>query len=184
MDWNEYNEKHVRRGELLLDLESLKSWEKDLAEMNNGKNGRPYRYPDTFFRFLGVLYVLFHLPFRQIEDFIRALGRLVPELKVPDHSTIHRRVSKLNLDLSEALFRSNQPVVIAIDASGIKVTNREEWIRKKWKKRKGYLKIQFDVNTETKEVIAFEITTEGVGDSKKFKELVDRSSEMSDIERC
>jgi hypothetical protein len=75
-------------------------------------------------------------------------------------------------------------VVIAIDASGIKVTNREEWIRKKWKKRKGYLKIQFDVNTETKEVIAFEITTEGVGDSKKFKELVDRSSEMSDIERC
>jgi len=41
MNWKEYNEKLVRRGELLLDLEFLKTWDRDISEMNRKKNGRP-----------------------------------------------------------------------------------------------------------------------------------------------
>ncbi|HDH28123.1 MAG TPA: IS5/IS1182 family transposase, partial [Euryarchaeota archaeon] len=64
MNWKEYNERLVRRGELLLDLEFLRTWEDDLEEMNTRKNGRPYAYPEEFIRFLGVLHVLFNLPYR------------------------------------------------------------------------------------------------------------------------
>jgi IS5 family transposase len=182
MNWKEYNEKLVRRGELLLDLEFLKTWDRDISEMNRKKNGRPYRYPDNFFQFLGVLHVLFNLPFRQTEGFVRALSKLMSNLKKPDHATIHRRVSRLDLGLDEHLLKSGS-VVIAIDASGVKVTNRGEWIREKWKHRKGYLKIHFAVNTKTKEVTAFEVTTEEVGDSRRFKELVDKSTEKGKVER-
>lgn len=172
----------VRRGELLLDLEFLRTWEDDLEEMNTRKNGRPYAYPEEFIRFLGVLHVLFNLPYRQTEGFVRALGRFVPSLKNPDHATIHRRVSKLDLNLGDSLSRSEQPVLIAVDASGVKVTNRGDWIREKWKKRKGYLKIHFAVNTKTKEVDAFEVTTEETGDTRMFKVLVDGASEVNDVD--
>jgi hypothetical protein len=181
MDWKEYNEKLVRRGELLLDLEFLKTWDQDISVMNRKKTGRPYSYPDSFFQFLGVIHVLFNLPYRQTEGFVRGLSKLLPNLKKPDHATIHRRVSKLNLNLADSLRKSNEPVIIAIDASGVKVTNRGDWIRKKWKQRKGYLKIHFAVDTKTKEVKAFEVTTEETGDSKKFKHLVDDASDGNDI---
>ena len=36
---------------------------------------------------------------------------------------------------------------IAIDSSGIKVTNKREWIRHKWKVKRGYLKMHIAVNT-------------------------------------
>ncbi len=183
MDWKEYNEKLVRRGELLLDLEFLESWNRDLGVLNRGKEGRPFRYPVGFVQFLGVLHVLFNLPFRQTEGFVRALVRFVPRLRKPDHATIHRRVSSLKLDLADSLRSTNVPVVIAVDASGVKVSNRGDWIRRKWKARKGYLKIHFAVNTKTKEVTALEVTTEETGDNKMFKPLVDKSTENNKVER-
>jgi IS5 family transposase len=170
----------VRRGELLLDLGFLRTWSRDLEDLNKGKAGRPYCYPDGFFRFLGVLHVLFNMPYRQAEGFVRALSMLVPGLRKPDHATIHRRVSRLSLDLADSLRSSKEPVVIAVDASGVKVTNRGGWIRRKWRRRRGYLKIHFAVNTRTKEVVAFEVTTEKVGDNRMFKSLVDKSMESGD----
>jgi hypothetical protein len=63
-------------------------------------------------------------------------------------------------------------LIIAVDASGIKVANRGEWIREQWKKRRGYIKIHFAVDIATKSIVSFELTDEGVGDHKKFKEVV------------
>jgi hypothetical protein len=45
LDWKEYNEHFVQRGEILLAVESLQGWQEELQEMNRGRNGRPFRYP-------------------------------------------------------------------------------------------------------------------------------------------
>jgi len=37
MDWKAVDERLIKRGELILDLESLKKHEKDLEEMKKGK---------------------------------------------------------------------------------------------------------------------------------------------------
>lgn len=165
MNWKEYDEKFVRRGELLLDLEFLKTWDSDISKMNREKTGRPYSYPNSFFQFLGVLRVLFNQPFRHAEGFVRILNKLVPNLEKPDHATIHRRVSKLNLNLADSLRNSKEPVIIALDASGVRVTNRGNWIRKKWGERKGYLNVHFAIDIETKEVKAFEVAAGETGDN-------------------
>ena len=40
-------------------------------------------------------------------------------------------------------------IIIAIDSTGIKVTNRGQWLRDKWNiKKKGYLKIHIAVDTK------------------------------------
>ena len=87
--------------------------------------------------------VFFHLPYRQEEGFVEALSKFVPELRVPDYTTIYRRVSAFVPEFERSLGDLDGEVVIAVDSSGVKVTNRGEWVRELWNRRskKGYLKI-------------------------------------------
>jgi hypothetical protein len=65
--------------------------------------------------------------------------------------------------------------VIAVDSTGIKVTNRSQWMYDKWNiKKKGYLKIHIVVNIKTKEILALDITDEKVHDGKMLKKLVNQ----------
>ena len=69
-------------------------------------------------------------------------------------------------------------IVIAVDSTGIKVTNRGQWMDEKWwnvqNRKEGYLKIHVAVNIKTKEILALEVTEdEKVHDgSKMLKKLV------------
>jgi hypothetical protein len=62
----------------------------------------------------------------------------------------------------------NNVVIIAVDSTGIKVTNRGQWMQDKWnvKNKKGYLKIHVVVDIKTKQILALEVTDEKVHDSK------------------
>jgi len=181
-NWKEYNEQLVRRGEALLDFDFIKGWGVELREMNLSKMGIPYSYPLSYIRFLAFIYVAFNLPYRQLEGFIKAMMRLNSDFEKPDHATIHRRILKLNLNPSDSLKKSNKPITIAVDASGIKVTNRGDWIRKKWKKEKrGFLKIHFAVDTKRRQIVSMEVTDERTGDIKKFKSLVKNSGKVKKV---
>lgn len=68
-----------------------------------------------------------------------------------------------------------RPVTIAVDASGIKVADRGEWIRRRWKRRRGFLKIHIAVDIKTKQIVAMEVTDEGTGDGRMLKPLVERA---------
>ncbi len=70
-NWKEYDEHLVKQGEILLDLESLKGWRKELFEMNKGKNGRPFKYPQSLILFLGIIRFVFKIPYCQPEGFAR-----------------------------------------------------------------------------------------------------------------
>jgi hypothetical protein len=86
---------------------------------------------------------------------------------VPDFTTIiwWRRVirTKINLDPKVNLEREDT-VVIAVDSTGIKVTNRGEWwILDKWNKKrirkKGFIKVHVaTVNIKTKKIVSMEVT--------------------------
>jgi len=174
-DWSRYNEELTRRGEILLDFSVMDEWKHELVEANDGKVGEPYHYPEAFIRLLGFIRLLFHLPYRQSEGFIRAMAKYVDGLQVPDYSTIDRRVNRLNLNLEDTLIKSKGPVSIAVDASGIKVHNSGDWIRKVWKVKKGYLKVHFAVNIKTKQVVSMDVSSEKVHDSKRLKRLVSKA---------
>jgi hypothetical protein len=114
----------VRRGEILLDLRILDRWDDELDAMNKGKEGGQYVYPEIFITLLGYVRLLFHLPLRQTEGFMKALRRFDSRIRVPDYSTIDRRVNKLDVKLIEKDYGDD--IVLAVDGSGIKVSNRGE----------------------------------------------------------
>jgi hypothetical protein len=48
MDWKAVDERLIRRGELILDLESLGNHEKELEEMNKGRPGPRFRIANSY----------------------------------------------------------------------------------------------------------------------------------------
>lgn len=163
-NWQEYNEALVKRGEMYLTFDFLESWERDLEELNRGKLGRKFAYPWSFIELLMLIHVIFHLPYRQLEGFLRKLSELLPEIKPTDYTNIWRRGTKLKLSLPETISASNEPVVIDVDFTGIKVTNQGEWMREKWKVHRGWIKAHLAVDVKTKEIVAIEVTDERASD--------------------
>jgi len=175
-DWKKINDALVRRGGLLLDLDFVRGWESELEAMNKGKEGARFRYPGSFIRLLLFMHAYLHLPYRELEGFIKALTKYVKGLKVPDHSSIQWREEKLPITLDNVLAKSSGDVIIAVDASGIKVANRGEWMRHKWKVKRGYLKIHIAVDVKRKKILALEVTDEKVGDGRMLQPLVEEAS--------
>jgi len=170
IDWPSYNESLVRRGQVLLDFDILDGWDNELLQMNQGKVGEPYDYPDSFIQLLGYLRAYFHLPYRQTEGVVIAHpGKKVPG--IPHYSTISRRINRLEIKIDEKL---GNDIVIALDSTGIKVANRGEWIRHKWHVRKGYLKIHVAVEIKRKRILSLNVTSsEQVHDDKILPKLVE-----------
>lgn len=177
MNWNKYNESLVKRGEIFLDFDVIDNWHVELEKMNKGKEGRKFVYPDSFIKLLGYMRAYFHLPYRQTEGIVRAhASNTLPS--IPDYSRICRRINGLNIKIDDdddanksSLHDDN--FVIAIDSTGIKVTNRGEWIRHKWNVKRGYLKIHVAVDIKKKRILSLIVTSEEVHDGKILPELID-----------
>lgn len=92
--------------------------------MNLGKMGRPFTLTRGYIQFLAVVRYLFGMPYRQLEGFTYALHRLMPKLPSGDYSGLRRRILGLDMNPHEGLRDSPEPVVIAVDVTGIKVPGR------------------------------------------------------------
>ncbi|HET8793136.1 MAG TPA: IS5 family transposase [Nitrososphaeraceae archaeon] len=179
MNWNKYNESLVKRGEVLLDFDVIDNWDKELEEMNKDKEGRKFVYPDSFIKLLGYMRVYFHLPYRQTEGIVRAhAANTLPS--IPDYSRICRRINRLIIkinddnddDVNNSSLQHDDYFIIAIDSTGIKVTNRGEWIRHKWNVKRGYLKIHVAVDIKKKRILSLIVTSEQVHDGKVLPQLI------------
>jgi IS5 family transposase len=182
-NWKEYNESLVRRGEILLDFDLLDEWNDELKNMNSRKEGARFRYPEPFMRLLAFIHVLFHLPFRQEEGFVNVLSKHVEGLKgVPDYTTIWERTQNLDMNLNRV--NTNEPISLAIDSSGIKVSNSGDWIRKKWKVKRGYLKIHLAVDARSKQAVSMQVTEESISDGSQIEPLVQQAMVKNRVDRA
>ena len=174
-NWKNYNESLVRRGEILLDFDIIDNWDIELAKMNECKEGRKFVYPDSFIKLLGYMRAYFHLPYRQTEGIVREhASNVLPS--IPDYSNINRRINRLDIKISSDDDKSSlheDNFVIAIDSTGIKVSNRGEWMRHKWNVKRGYLKIHVAVDIKKKRILSLIVTSEEVHDGKILPELID-----------
>ncbi len=169
-DWPVYNEKIVCRGTFYIMPGFLDDWDNELQIMNSNKKGRPYKYPETFIQFTAIMYAFMHLPYRQLEGVLRALSTFMPALLAADYTTLWHRISKLNIPIPIP----ENDLIVAIDSTGIKVTNRGEWIRMKHNtKRKGWIKVHVAVDVESKKLVTLEITDERISDKEMAKPLLD-----------
>jgi hypothetical protein len=121
------------------------------------------------------------LPYRQLHGVLRKFSLYVSGLKSADYTTLWRRIRATEFEIEQSGSKNElklKGAIVAIDATGMKVTNRGEWMREKWKKKRGWIKVHIAVDAETKELLSFEVTDERVGDSKEFKPLLDHAEKI------
>lgn len=179
IDWPSYNRSLVRRGVILFSYDFLDTWDPELEVMNKNKMGKPFVFPNSFILAIGYIRYSFHLPYRQTQGIINATGRSLHS-KSPSYGQICKRINKLNVDIKGGGDKmadddgGDEYLIISMDTTGIKITNRGQWMDKKWKvqNRKGYLKIHVAINIKTKEILALEVTDEKVHDGRMLKKLV------------
>ena len=188
INWSEYNESLVKRGEMLFDSGFLQNWRAEIKKMNKGKEGPHFRYPNSLISLLAIVHA-YLLPYRQLEGFLRMMSIHIKKLKetVPDFTTIWWRVERMKIHLDPNINPEKNDIVIAVDSTGIKVTNRGEWILDKWKNkkrmRKGFIKVHVAVDIKTKKIVSMSVTKEDVYDGKMLKELVDDVSKKHSIKK-
>ena len=173
-DWRIYNERLVRRGEFYLSLDFLDQWDELLDRMNTCKRGRPYQYPEPFIAWMACIHIFLQMPYRQMEGFTRKLATFIPTLTAADYTTLFRRIKLLDLSLTVTPELLAEDVIIAVDSTGIKVTNRGEWMREKWKVRRGWIKVHAMIDVESNLILGLEVTDEAVQDDRMFVPLLDQ----------
>jgi hypothetical protein len=180
-----YNEALVRRGEAVLDIQQLQDEAEELRRMNEGKVGRPFRYPESLLQLLFTVKIAFKLDYRTLEGVARVLASLlVPNLKsVPDYTTIHARFSKsaqkLKTYYRESLGDSGTTTPedrsdeIAIDSTGRNVGERGTYRESKYSTPyRLYVKLHVSVNIGTGQVEALKVTGPDDHDGPELRELV------------
>ena len=136
-NWKTYNQQLIKRGEFYLNPKFLSTWEEEIKQLNKRKIGQPYLYPKSLIEFLAVLHAK-NFDYRALQGMMKALSNNYKfQFPVISYTQICRRVNSLNICFET--FEEN--LIVAIDGSGEKVSNRGEWIRQKWKVRRGWIKV-------------------------------------------
>ena len=135
-NWKKENEKLVKRGEFYINPIFLETWLDEIKEMNYRKVGQPYLYPNSMIEFLAMFYAK-GFSYRELKGIILGLSKRLSNFPVICFSQIRKRIKKLPLSFKA---KSNN-LDVGIDATGNKVSNRGEWIREKWKVRRGWIKV-------------------------------------------
>ncbi len=135
------NAKYVERGAGLV-VKYNPDWEKDLKDANCHKEeGAPFLYAEGMIMAAAALRTAFMLKYRQLSGM---LGEMLKGADSPCYTTIFRRIQKLDVDIAENIItvcNKTCNLVMISDATGLKQHNRGEWIRKKWKVRRGFVKM-------------------------------------------
>ena len=108
-----------------------------------------------------------------MEGFLRKLSLFVNKNLGVDYTILFRRIRTFELPLIDTIEQAKGAAVVAIDCTGIKVTNRGEWMREKWRIHRGWIKVHAIIDRETKEILSLEITNESVQDEAICIPLVD-----------
>jgi len=135
-NWKEVNRHLIKRGEFYINPVFLETWLKEIKEINLNKVGQPYLYPPSMIKFLAILHVK-GFDYRSLEGIIYSLSIRLGNFPVISFSQIRRRILELPLQFKAKA----DNLIVGIDGSGVKVSNRGEWMRQKWKVRRGWIKV-------------------------------------------
>ena len=185
--WHEYNESLIERGRILMDIGFLRSSKREIKNMNKGKVGAPFEHSHTYIQFLAFIKIGFKISYRTVQGIVRGLSDYV-RIEEIHFTQIRRRILKikpsvgnLNLDNNDG----NNPITVIVDASGLTITKKGDYIEQKWiRKKKEFIKLHIAVDAKSEKIVSFRVTKGNVHDSKKFSPMIREVSEEYTIDKA
>lgn len=176
-NWSDYNQrlKRIARVDFFLSSELLESWYYAGPRRRGGKQ----LYCDGAIELCLTLREFFRLALRQTQGFVQSLLDLMNlSLTAPDYTTLSRRCSHLKV-VFRRLQNSSEPLVLAVDSTGLRVYNRHDWNRLKHKKNAGkwqdkWRKLHLCIDVESGEILSANYTRAAEHDCTQLKPLIDK----------
>ena len=168
-NWPEYEAGLRRRGDLTVWLseDAINSW----REPPSGKPGGQRTYADIAIEAALTIRMVFHLPLRQTEGFLRSLAQLLEvDLPIPDHTTLSRRLTKLS-DIQFRRLPTDGPIHLLIDSTGLRI--HVGHLRKP-PKRRAWRKLHLAVDADTGEIVASDLTGRRTADCTRVPVLIEQ----------
>ncbi len=144
-NWPEYDRAPVERGDITLWIseEAFSSWKPAPTGLRGGRK----KFSDHAVETAPTLRLVFNLPLRQAEGFLRSVLSLIGvALEAPDHTTLSRRSQSLNVDLHRVA--GDRPIHLIVDSTGLSIVGEGEWAAAKHgeRGRRGWKKLHLGVD--------------------------------------
>lgn len=163
-NWASYDHALVQRGDVTIWLspEAVATWKPE----RGGTRGGQRRNSDLAIKTALTLRLVFNLPLRQAEGFLRSLfGMMSIDLSAPDHTTLSRRGQNLDVKLGRAT--AGEAIHLIVDSTGLSIVGEGEWAAAKHggKGRRGWRKLHLGVDGSG--VIVAQVLTGGNADDAR-----------------
>ena len=123
-NWSAYEQPLVQRGDvtLWLSADATDAW----RPSPSGRPGAPKTFSDCAIETALTLRLVFRVPLRQAEGFLRSVLSLMGvDLAAPDHTTLSRRSQSLAVECRR--IPSRGPIHLIVDSTGRSIVGEGEW---------------------------------------------------------
>ncbi len=170
-NWPEYDRALVERGDIILWIsdDAISSWKPAPTGLRGGQK----KFFDHAIETALTLRLVFNLPLRQAEGFLRSVLSLMGvALEAPDPTTLSRRSQSLNVDLHRVA--GDNPIHLIVDSTGLSIVGEGEWAAAKYggRGRRGWKKLHLGVD-RTGMIVAQALTHGSADDAKAALDLID-----------
>ena len=157
-NWAEYDRALLQRGDITLwiSADAADTW----TPGPSGKRGGQRKFSDQAIETALVLRLVFKLPLRQAEGFLRSILSLMDiDLEAPDHTTLSRRSQHLSVRLDRVA--STKRIHLMVDSTGLSIVGEGEWaaVKHGGNGKRAWKKLHLGVDRSG--VIVAELLTEG-----------------------
>jgi IS5 family transposase len=169
-NWRAYEHALVRRGDVTLWLSpgARAAW----GVPRSGRPGGQQRFSDLAIETALTLRLVFHLPLRQAEGFVRSILTVMRAgLDAPDHTTLSRRSRMLGAAVHN--IPATGPLHLIVDSTGLSVVGEGEWAAAKHGGRgiRGWKKLHLGVDRSGL-IVAHALTEPTVDDATVGIDLI------------
>jgi len=168
-NWPEYEAGLQRRGDLTVWLtdDALDSWRAPAS----GKPGSQRTYADIAIEAALTIRMVFNLPLRQTEGFLRCLAELLEiDLPIPDHTTLSRRLKSLPVFGFRRLL-TDRPIHLLIDNTGLRIHVGH---MQKPPRNRAWRKLHLAVEADSGQIVASDLTARRTHDSTQVPALLEQ----------
>ena len=160
-NWPEYDHTLVQRGDLTLwiSADAIDAWQ----PAPSGRRGGQRKFADLAIETALRLRLVFTLPLRQTEGFLRSVLSLMGvDLEAPDHTTLSRRSQHLNIEFHSD--PAKEPLHLIVDSTGLSIVGEGEWaaVKHGGTGKRGWKKLHLGVDGSG--VIVAQVLTDGSTD--------------------
>jgi hypothetical protein len=169
-NWAEYDRALVERGNITLWIsdDAIASWK----PAPTGRRGGQRKFSDHAIETVLTLRLIFRLPLRQAEGFLRSVLSLMSiDHEAPDYTTLSRRSQHLDIQLARV--STEKSIHLIVDSTGLSIVGEGEWAAAKYGRRgkRAWKKLHIGVD-ESGSIVTEALTHGSADDAKTALDLI------------